>query len=236
MSKTQGILYLIPVDLGGSLEKSIPQGVLEIAISLNEFIVENERTARRFLVSAGYQKSIDEIKFHVLNKYTHTNDIPSFLKALREGKDIGLLSEAGCPCIADPGQIVVHIAQKEGFVVKPLIGPNSMILALMASGFNGQCFAFNGYLPIDKNNRENSIREMEKNAMKNGCSQIFMETPFRNNNLLENLLQVCKPTTLLCIALDITTESEQVKTKTIAEWKKNRPDINKRQAVFIIGN
>jgi 16S rRNA (cytidine1402-2'-O)-methyltransferase len=235
MSKTLGILYLIPVDLGGPLEKSIPQGVIEIALCLDEFIVENERTARRFLVSAGYQKSIDEIKFHVLNKHTHTNDIPSFLRALRDGKDIGLLSEAGCPCIADPGQIVVNIAQKEGFTIKPLIGPNSMILALMASGFNGQCFAFNGYLPIDKNSRENSIREMEKNATKKGCSQIFMETPFRNNNLLENVLQVCKPNTMLCIALDITMDGEQIKTKTIAEWKKNRPDINKRQAVFIIG-
>ncbi len=230
-----GILYLLPVDLGGLVENVLPAGVISIANSLDEFIVENERTARRFLVKIGYNKKIDDIKFHVLNKHTQTNEIPSFIKSLKNGKNVGLLSEAGCPCIADPGQIIVNIAQSQGIKVKPLTGPNSMILALMASGFSGQSFAFKGYLPIDRREREVAIKEMETTVFKIGCSQIFMETPFRNSKLLSELFQICKPNTMLCIAADITMESEFIRTKAISEWKKNPPDINKRPAVFIIG-
>ncbi|MFW5793220.1 MAG: SAM-dependent methyltransferase [Bacteroidota bacterium] len=234
MKKSKGILYLIPVNIGGPINESLPTGVLQTANSLDEFIVENERTARRFLISAGYSKNIDDIKFHILNKHTSANEIPSFLNSLKEGKNVGILSEAGCPCIADPGQIIVDYAQKDNIKIKPLIGPNSMILALMASGMNGQSYTFTGYLPIDKTAREKAIREMENTALRNGQTQIFMETPFRNNKLIEDILRVCKPHTKLCIAADVTMETEFIVTKTISEWKKNRPDINKRPAVFLI--
>lgn len=234
IKKTFGTLYLIPVGIGGSLDASLPSKVIEIANSLDEFIVENIRTARRFLISAAYDKSIDDIKFHVLNKHTSANEIPSFLNSIKQGKDVGILSEAGCPCIADPGRVVVEYAQGEQIKIKPLTGPNSMTLALMASGMNGQHYAFSGYIPIEKNKRAKAIREMENCAYKTGQTQIFMETPFRNNNLLEDILINCKTTTRLCIAVDITMESELIATKTIAEWKKNRPDVNKRPAVFLL--
>lgn len=234
MKKTKGTLFLIPVHLGGEIDGSVPKSVTDIALRLDEFIVENVRSARRFLIAAGYSKSIDDIVFHTLNKHTDKNELYSFISSLKKGKDVGLLSEAGCPCIADPGQIIVNIAQKEGINIKPLVGPNSMLLGLMASGMNGQCFSFKGYLPIEKHKREKSIKDMEQDALNTGCTQIFMETPFRNNKMIEDILQVCKPNTMLCIAVDITLDTEFIATRSISEWKKHRQDINKRPAVFLL--
>jgi 16S rRNA (cytidine1402-2'-O)-methyltransferase len=232
---TYGTLYLIPsVIAEETVHSVIPQEVIKHISELDEFIVENERTARRFLKSIMYNKSLDALILHTLNKHTDSLEIPSYINSLLNGKNIGLLSEAGCPCIADPGSEVVRLAHHHGINVKPLVGPSSILLALIASGFNGQNFAFNGYLPIDKNARVKKIKELESKAMREDQTQIFMETPFRNMQLLQDILNNCKPSTLLCIASDITGKSEFIKTKSINDWKGNIPQINKITAVFLI--
>jgi 16S rRNA (cytidine1402-2'-O)-methyltransferase len=232
-----GTLYLIPSVIAEETAGStIPIYVQKIISELDEFIVENERTARRFLKSVMYTKSLDSLILHTLNKHTDSTEIPSFIASLLNGKNIGLLSEAGCPCIADPGSEIVKLAHQQGINVKPMVGPSSILLALIASGFNGQNFAFNGYLPIDKSARIKKIKELESKAYKEDQTQIFMETPFRNVQLLNDILNNCKPSTLFCIAADITGTNEFIHTKRISEWKSksNIPQLNKITAVFII--
>jgi 16S rRNA (cytidine1402-2'-O)-methyltransferase len=232
---TYGTLFLIPsVIAENSADYTIPQNVLKCIFELDEFIVENERTARRFLKSISYEKSLDSLILHTLNKHTEYSEIPSFINSLLNGKNIGLLSEAGCPCIADPGSEIVKLAHQHGINVKPLVGPSSILLALIASGFNGQNFAFNGYLPIDRNARVKKIKELESKANREDQTQIFMETPFRNMQLLNDILNCCKPSTLLCIAADITGSTEFLQTKSITEWKENIPQLNKRTVVFLL--
>lgn len=232
---SKGKLYLIPVGLGGeNPQDHLPQHNLDIVSQLNEFIVENVRSARRFLRATGYTQNFDEVTFHILDKHTSDNEIPSFLSAIQAGKDIGLLSEAGNPCIADPGGKVVKLAHQQNVEVIPMVGPSSILLSLIASGFNGQNFCFHGYLPVDKRERQKKIKVLQQDAFQKDQTQIFMETPYRNDALLEDLLTICNDNTLLCIAADISLPCQFIKTMTIREWKKNKPGLHKRPSVFLI--
>ena len=228
-------LYLIPTTLGeSSLERIMPTFNYQIVNDLQYFIVEDVRTARRFLKKVNREIDIDTLTFYILNQHTSPQEISSFLKPLFEGHNIGIISEAGCPAIADPGADVVAIAQQNNFNVIPLVGPSSILLSLMASGFNGQSFAFVGYLPIQPADRSKMLRKLESRAISEDQSQIFIETPYRNMKLLEEIVQTCQPTTRLCIAVDITLDTEFIKTKTIKEWKTQLPDLNKRPCIFLI--
>ena len=235
MISTKGKLYLIPTTLGDN----DPLEVLPITIKntikkIDTFIVENEKTARRFIKSICPEKSQPSLKLFVLNKYTEANDLPTFLEACLHGIDIGLLSEAGCPGIADPGADIVKIAHQKNIKVVPLVGPSSILMALMSSGMNGQSFAFNGYLPIDKNERKNEIKRLERLSFENNQSQLFIETPYRNNKMLEDLSATLENNTDVCIACDITLSTEFIKTQTANAWKKNMVDLHKRPTIFII--
>jgi 16S rRNA (cytidine1402-2'-O)-methyltransferase len=231
----KGKIYLIPNLLGDSNhEDTIPQHIPSLVFGIKYFIVENLRTTRRFLKKLKKEINIDELKFYELNKFTNPMDIESFLKPATEGHDIGIISEAGVPGVADPGADVIRIAHQIDIQVIPLVGPSSLLLALMASGLNGQNFAFNGYLPINKSERFHKIRFFEKRSKHEKQSQLFIETPYRNNTLLDNFLAACQPNTSLCIAVDITLETEFIKTKTIQEWKNGKPDLHKRPCIFII--
>ncbi len=230
-----GALYLIPSSIGESdLGDVWPSNHLQRIDPIRVFIVENLRTARRFLRTAGYAHPFDEVTFHLLNKHTSDVEQEGFLQAALKGEPIGLLSEAGCPCIADPGQKVVYQAHMLGIPVKPMVGPSSILLALMASGMNGQHFQFHGYLPIQQPQRSKAIRSLEM-ASEKGGTQIFMETPFRNQSLVSDLLSTCKADTLLCMALDIAHPTEWIKTMTIGEWKNaTMPGLHKRPGIFLL--
>lgn len=233
--KTTGTLYLIPAPLGNSeITDIIPSHVNEIICELTEFIAEDARTARRYLKTAGYTKPFDDIVFHLLNKHTRHEEIPDFLNSLLKGNNVGLLSEAGIPCIADPGAAVVKLAHQFTIRVVPLTGPSSIFLALSASGMNGQNFTFHGYLPIDKNERKRKIKEIESTSYAKDQTQIFIETPYRNKQMFDEIVRTCKPQTMLCIARDITLNDEFIKTMTVGEWRNESPDINKRNTVFLI--
>ncbi len=230
-----GMLYLIPSTIGSDkVNYTMPQETLQVIHGLDEFIVENLRAARRFLRKAGYSRQFNYTKFNILNEHTSESTLPSFLESTSAGKSIGLLSEAGCPCIADPGAKIVAIAHQTGIKVKPLTGPSSIFLALMASGFNGQNFVFHGYLPIDNKARRKSLKDLEKQAKQNNQTQVFMETPYRNNRLLQNILESLSASTLLCIASEITTDNEFIETRSIGLWKNQVPDLHKKNTVFLI--
>ncbi|MDD2997341.1 MAG: SAM-dependent methyltransferase [Paludibacter sp.] len=229
------VLYLIPTTLGETdLDRILPAYNNEIVNRLDFFIVEDVRTARRFLKKINPATDIDSKTFYVLNQHTRPEEIAGFLKPLSEGREVGVISEAGCPAIADPGADVVAIAQEKGFKVVPLVGPSSILLALMASGFNGQSFAFNGYLPVQPADRTKAIKRLENRAHNEKQSQIFIETPYRNMKMLQDIISVCQPSTRLCIAADITLETEFIHTKTVNDWKKQLPDLNKRPCIFIL--
>jgi 16S rRNA (cytidine1402-2'-O)-methyltransferase len=229
-----GRLFLIPVTLGGEdFSGVIPDPVLEITRNLRFFIVEEIRSARRYLRLIDKKFPVDESHFSVLNEHTPDKELDELLEPLRNGSDIGLMSEAGLPCIADPGSRVVSIAHKKNYRVIPLSGPSSIILALISSGFNGQNFSFNGYLPVKPVEKTNKIRDLEKKA-KEGYSQIFMETPYRSQKLFETIAETCNNETRLCIASDITLPSESIRTMKISEWKKNVPDLRDRLVVFVM--
>jgi len=231
----KGKIYLIPTTLGESeISLVIPANVIDIIESLQYFIVENIRTARRYIRKVSLNKNIDEITFFELNKHTDIKDIVSYLNPCLSGNSIGIISEAGNPGIADPGANIVKIAHQKNIDVVPLVGPSSILLALISSGMNGQNFAFNGYLPIKDNERIKKIQYLENKSKSENQSQIFMETPFRNMKMLDAILQTCRNNTLLCIAADITLPSEFIKTRTVAEWKKQKPQLNKRPTVFVL--
>ncbi len=232
----KGTLFLIPASLGEADISSVwPVGHQDIINTIGVFIVENIRTARRFLKKAGYKLSFDDAIFHVLNKHTSESESVVFLNAAMGGKPVGLLSEAGCPGVADPGQLIVSEAHARGIPVKPLVGANSILLALMASGMNGQMFSFHGYIPIDKKMRIQKIKELESISQRTGATQIFMETPFRNNQLTEDLLKNCHPATRLCIAAELTAPNEYIASKSIAEWRKTKiQDLHKRPSIFLL--
>jgi len=225
-------VYLIPSLLHEEGLRTIPSYITGIVKQCTVLFVENERTTRRYLKKLDREIVIDNYEW-----FTMTNDDPnieSFRKKIKEEKTIGIISEAGCPGIADPGQQLVAIAQELNIEVKPLVGPNSILLALMASGMNGQQFRFAGYLPIKNPERNNAIKELESESAKKNCTQIFIETPYRNNQLMEALLSVCQPSTKICIAVDLTGEKELIKTRSVVDWKKNKPDIHKRPAIFLL--
>lgn len=230
-------LYLIPTPLGeNDLEEVMSPWVRKIIHSIEVFIVEELKTARRFLKKAGIPKQIDDLTFYVLNEHSSEIEINNYLEAAEKGKHIGLLSEAGMPCIADPGSVIVRMAHQKGLRVIPLTGPSSILLALVASGFNGQHFAFNGYLPIKQPERSRKLKSLETKVQTENQTQLFMEAPYRNMQLLEEVLKTANSGTMLCIACDITLETEFIQSKTIKEWKNNQlPDLNKRPAIFIFG-
>jgi 16S rRNA (cytidine1402-2'-O)-methyltransferase len=230
-----GKVYLIPNTLGDSLPADvIPAGVIKILHSLNHFIVEDTRNARRFLVKTAYPLKIDNIVFFELNKHTASAEIPDFLNPCMEGIDIGIISEAGVPAVADPGALVVETAHKRGIRVIPLTGPSSILMALMASGLNGQNFAFRGYLPVDKTELSSALKDLEVSSKRLNQTQIFIETPYRNMRLLEVMLKIFNPSTKLCIAKNLTTNEESVVVRSIEEWRKTSADLDKQPAVFLI--
>jgi 16S rRNA (cytidine1402-2'-O)-methyltransferase len=232
---SQGTLYLIPAPLGpGDIAWVIPVAVRQSISALGHFIVEHPKTARQFLKQIGCTLPLQEIKMQVLDEHTRPEDISHLLSPLLAGNDVGLLSEAGCPAVADPGAELVRVAHQKGIRVVPLVGPSSILLALMASGLNGQRFMFHGYLPVDPEKRLMKILELEKESISRDQTQIFIETPYRNQKMLEAIVQVCHGTTSLCIASDITLTSEYITTRTTKEWKHLLPDINKRPSIFLL--
>jgi 16S rRNA (cytidine1402-2'-O)-methyltransferase len=228
------ILYAIPTPLGGNPKDALPASALEQIRGIGDFVVENARSARAFFSAVGMPRRLQDLSLAVLDEHTASQDVASLLKPLREGRPLGLLSEAGCPAIADPGAILVEAAHREGFRVVPLIGPSSIILALMASGLEGQRFAFCGYLPREKIEREKRIRELERRSRTERETEIFIETPYRNDALLASLLESCSEKTLLCVAVDLTLSSETIHRRSVHEWKTARPQLGKRPAVFLL--
>lgn len=231
-----GKLYLLPVPLGneGDPKDVLPQSVERSIEFIDHYIVENEKTARRFIKAILPTKKQPDLKLSVLNKHTEPSEHYDFIQPCLEGLNVGLMSEAGCPGVADPGAAMVKIAHEKGIQVVPLVGPSSILLAIMASGMNGQSFAFNGYLPIDKGEKKNALKNFEKLSQDKNQSQLFIETPYRNNKLLEDILTTLQPSTHLCIAADITLPNEFIKTKTIAQWKKENTDLHNRPCIFIV--
>ena len=229
------ILYLIPTTLGETnLDKILPAYNAQIIGNLKYFVVEDVRTARRFLKKSNPDIVIDALTFYVLNQHTSPAEIGSFMKPLLGGFDMGVISEAGCPAIADPGADVVALAQENGCKVVPLVGPSSLLLALMGSGFNGQSFAFAGYLPQQSADRVKALKRLENRIYAENQSQLFIETPYRNVKLVEDILLHCQPQTKLCIAVDLTLDTEYIVTKTVKAWKGNVPELHKRPAIFIL--
>jgi 16S rRNA (cytidine1402-2'-O)-methyltransferase len=231
-----GTLYLIPVTLGDDvISKALPPDAVAIARRLDTFVVENEKTARRFLGAVKTEKPVRELTLLTLNEHTTEKELPSLLAPLLEGCDVGLMSEAGCPGVADPGAQLVALAHRKNIRVAPLVGPSSILLALMASGLDGQRFAFLGYLPSEKNERIKRLKEIETESRKRRETQIFIETPYRNNHLLEDLLATCSPATRLCVACNLTLDSERIVSKPIADWKKEAlPDLHKQPTIFLL--
>lgn len=228
-------LYLIPVTLGNSpLERSLPTYNREIIIGIKYFIVENIRSARRFLKQVDRDIDIDALTFFSLDKRTQPTELDKMLIPLGIGESVGILSEAGCPAVADPGSEVVSIAQRRGFTVIPLVGPSSIILSLMAAGFNGQNFAFNGYLPIAQDERRKKLKMLEQLINKENQTQIFIETPYRNTKMVEDILLTCQPQTRLCIAANLTLESEFIRTKSVKEWRTHIPDLTGAICIFLL--
>ncbi len=229
-------LYLIPVTLGEtSTDQVLPSYNHDIIMGIRHFIVENVRSARRFLRQTDREFPIDDSTFYEMGKHADEHQFSQYLQALRDGKPMGVISEAGCPAVADPGADIVAIAQRQNLRVIPLVGPSSMIMAVMASGLNGQSFAFNGYLPVDDTDRARKLKALESRAWNERQTQLFIETPYRNQKMFQALLQSLRPQTRMCIAAGITTADEYIHTHTIAEWKKKQlPDLSKVPAIFLI--
>ncbi|MEY4013086.1 MAG: hypothetical protein RLZZ236_1143 [Bacteroidota bacterium] len=230
-----GKLYLIPTIMGESDPMDVlPQTVKRTIELIDHYIVENEKTARKSIKGVLPEKKQSELVLFALNKHTDSREHLSFIQPLLAGKNMGLMSEAGCPGVADPGAVIVKLAHEKGIQVIPLVGPSSILLAMMASGMNGQSFTFNGYLPIDKGEKKSALKNLEKLSFDKNQSQIFIETPYRNNKLLEDILQALQPTTHLCIATDITLPTEFIKTLRVSDWKKTKVDLHNRPTIFII--
>jgi len=230
-------LYLIPVTLGETeISQVLPSYNHDIIVGIKHFIVDNLRSARRFLKKVEKSIDIDELTFYELNRHTDRKFIGQYLEAMTKGKPVGIISEAGCPAIADPGADVVAIAQQKGYKVVPLVGPSSIIMSVMGSGFNGQSFAFNGYLPVEVPQRIKALKKLENKVWNDDQTQLFIETPYRNGKMFETIVNALKPNTKLCVAAGITCTEEYIKTKTVAQWKKEKlPDLGKIPAIFLIG-
>ncbi len=230
---SKSVIYLIPAFLSEDAIETIPVYIIDAIKNCKVIFAENERTARRFLKKICKQIVIDDYEWHTVHK-SEAEQISIFKQKIKEEKNIAIISEAGCPGIADPGQILVHVAQQMSVTVKPLVGPSSILLALMASGMNGQQFQFAGYLPIAAHQRTTKLKELEEESARKKCTQIFIETPYRNNQLLETILKTCKPSTQLCIASDLTSKHEFIKTKSIAEWRNEKIDLHKKPVIFLL--
>lgn len=231
----QASLFLIPVTLGETEHRNVlPEYNREVIIELKYFIVENIRTARRFLKKMEPSIDIDSLTFYELNKHTSPDDVAGYLAPMARGESVGVISEAGCPAVADPGADVVAIAQRKNYKVVPLVGPSSILMSVMGSGFNGQSFAFHGYLPIDAAERTNMIKKLEQRIYSENQTQLFIETPYRNNKLAEELIRTCRPSTRMCIASNITCEDEYIKTRSVKEWAGKIPDLSKKPTIFLI--
>ena len=234
-STPKGKLFLIPTTLGDCNPMDVlPQTVQRAIELMDTFVVENEKDARKFIKSICPEKIQANLKLSALNKRTEKSEHFAMIQPCLEGQNIGLMSDAGCPGVADPGAAIVKLAHEKGIQVVPLVGPSSLLLAMMASGMNGQSFAFNGYLPIDKNDKKAALKNFEKISFEKNQSQLFIETPYRNNKFIEDLLQTLHPNTHLCIAADITLETEYIKTMRISEWKKQKIDLQNRPAIYIL--
>ncbi|WP_395051752.1 SAM-dependent methyltransferase [Flavobacterium sp.] len=230
-----GKLYLIPTTLGeGDPNDVLPQTAKRTIDFIDDYIVENEKTARKFIKSIQPEKVQATLRLSSLNKYTEVSEHSKMLQPCLQGKNVGLMSEAGCPGVADPGAVIVKLAHEKGIQVVPLVGPSSILLAIMASGMNGQSFAFNGYIPIDKAEKKTALKNLEKLSQDKNQSQIFIETPFRNNKMLEDIVQALNPSTYLCVATDITLPTEFIKTMRASDWKKIKVDLHNRPTIFII--
>ena len=230
-----GKLYLLPVPLAeNSSARVLPAAQTDTINQIKHYVVENEKTARRWLKEMGLKTPQSELDIIVFDKRSDKHQLAEYFKALKEGHDVGLMSEAGCPGVADPGSELVAEAHRLGIQVIPMVGPSSILLALMASGFNGQGFAFQGYLPIDKAERSRKLKELETLSERFNQTQIFIETPFRNNQLMDEILKSCNPNTQICVACDITDEREFIQTKTVAFWKKQVPELHKKPAIFLL--
>jgi len=230
-----GKLYLIPTTLGEvAPDDVLPQTVKRAIDFINDYVVENEKTARKFIKSINPEKVQANLRINVLNKHTEISEHNAMIQPCLEGRNVGLMSEAGCPGVADPGAVIVKLAHERGIQVVPLVGPSSILLALMGSGMNGQSFAFNGYLPIDKGEKKSMLKNLERLSFEKDQAQIFIETPYRNNKLLEDILQSLLNSTRLCIAADITLPTEYIKTLSINDWKKTKVDLHNRPTIFII--
>ncbi len=230
-----GRLILFPVNLSETpLNKVLPEYNNELLENIRFFIVEDVRTARRFLKKTFRDFDIESCQFFILNKHTSAQELSDFINPLLAGNDVGILSESGCPAIADPGADIVSIAQKKGIRVIPLVGPSSILLSLMGSGFNGQKFSFQGYLPVEKDNRIKDIKRLESISYSEDMTQIFIETPYRNAKLLEDLISTLRPSTKICVAFDLTGDEEFIKTMTVSDWKKNKIDLTKKPCIFLI--
>ena len=227
------IVYLVPCVLDEAATQTIPLYIIDSIKDCQVIFAENERTARRFFKSIYKEMVIDDYEWHTIHK-AEDEQKNIFRQRITEDKNIAIISEAGCPGIADPGQILIDVAQQMNAIVKPLVGPSSILLALMASGMNGQQFQFVGYLPIDNGERLKTIKELEAESQKKNCTQIFIETPYRNNQLIEVLLKTCKPTTKICIAAELTSANEYVKTKTVGDWRKEKTDFHKKPVIFLL--
>ncbi|HZW26277.1 MAG TPA: SAM-dependent methyltransferase [Gallionella sp.] len=231
-----GTLYLLPCTLGDTpAEHVLPQHVIDIARRLKHFVVEQPKTTRQFLSALKPEHPIQSLNFATLNEHTESRELEGLLAPLLAGEDVGIVSEAGCPGIADPGADLVNLAHRRGIRVVPLVGPSSILLALMASGLNGQCFAFHGYLPITEADRNKTIAALEAESAKRKQTQMFIETPYRNEKLFAALLTRCRPQTLLCVACDITLPGEQIQTRSVEQWKSQpAPQLNKRPSLFLL--
>jgi len=232
----KGVLYLVPNTLGNpDTATTIPEGIKTTVKQIRLFIVENLRNARRYLKQLDREIHIDSLTFFELNEHTPAEEIPAFLERVEKGMDAAIISEAGVPGVADPGSAVVRMAHEKGIRVVPLTGPSSILLALMASGLNGQSFCFHGYLPVKRGDRIRKIREIEQTALQKDETQLFIETPYRNDALLNDILATCHPSTRLCIAADLTLDTEFILTQSAGNWKKKKPALHKRPALFLIG-
>ncbi|GAB1858468.1 SAM-dependent methyltransferase [Flavobacteriaceae bacterium MHTCC 0001] len=235
MTIPKGKLYLIPTTLGETPPLEVlPISVKKVIENTTTFIVENEKTARRFIKKISPKKSQAALELFLLNKFTQSIELPAFIEPCLKGINVGLLSEAGCPGVADPGADVVKLAHEKDIQVIPLVGPSSIVMAVMSSGLNGQSFTFNGYLPIDKTSRKKEIKQLERLSFEKNQSQIFIETPYRNNKLLEDIYTVVSPDTNICVACDITLPTEFIKTLPAKVWRKKKVDLHKRPTIFII--
>jgi len=231
-----GILYLVPAPLEEDFHASyLPQEITNVVMETNHFVVEDLKSARRFIKKIHKQKNIDACTFYELNEHTEEKNLEQMLEALIHGNSIALVSEAGCPGIADPGQQLVALAHKQSIKVVPLVGPSSILLAMMASGLNGQQFKFNGYLPKEQHARKQKLRELENDLYKTGTSHIFIETPYRNNHLMQDMLETLKSETKLNVAMEIKSANEFIRTLTVGEWKTQQPELGKQNTVFILG-